>query len=83
MKYTTKYAELPNIDSYQALNLAISEAKGYPKFSTSIYASESPESINGKYYMEIGAHLQEQWPETLEGITLVDRVPDVIEEEEV
>jgi len=75
---STKYAELATLEDYQSLNEAISDAKQYPRDSTNIYAPEEVEPVNGLYYMEIGAHLQATWPETLVGITLVDRVPEVI-----
>jgi len=80
---STKYAELPDLESYTALNTAISDAKQYPRDSTNIYAPEEVEPVNGLYYMEIGAHLQETWPETLTGIVLVERIPEVILEEPV
>ena len=77
MEYRTKYAELKSLEDYKTLNKAISEVKGYPRNGTEIYAPIEPESVNGLYYMEIGSNLQDTWPEIFEGVTLVERIPEI------
>lgn len=71
--YSTKYALLSAKD-YQALNEAISKAKGYPDDTNTVrYAPLEPfVDIDSNCVMEITTDLQENYPEVLEGIKLVE-----------
>lgn len=72
-----KYAIFVTLEEYQALNNKIGQAKSYPdlKSDTLNYADPNPESVNGIYYLPITGEVQEKWPEVLEGITLIDQIP--------
>jgi hypothetical protein len=71
--YSTKYALLSEKD-YKSLNAAISKAKGYPDDSdTTRYAPLEPIlDINSNWVMPITAEVQQDYPELLEGIKLVE-----------
>jgi len=71
----TMYAKLNDLESYQILNEEISTAKGYPNNGTSIYSEPEPQSLNGLYFMQITPEVQEVYPETLIGITLIENLP--------
>lgn len=71
--YSTKYALL-SAEDYQAINEAISRAKGYPDDSdTERYAPIKPiMDKEGNCVMEITTDVQEQFPKIIEGIELTD-----------
>ena len=76
--FKTMFAVLSTLEQYTALNNAIGKAKSYPdeKSDTLNYADSNPVAIDGTYYMEITAEVQERWPSVLEGIELIERKPD-------
>ena len=71
--YKTMYALLTE-QLYAELNLIISKAKGYPDESGTIrYAPEEPiRDINNKCVMPITSDIQENYPELLKDIKLVE-----------
>jgi hypothetical protein len=82
-QYTTKHAVLLALEDYNVLNEVIGTAKHYPDLisDTDCYSEPNPApNWDGKYYMQITAEVQEKYPETLEGIELIDEIPvEVIE----
>jgi hypothetical protein len=81
--YSSKYAVLPTLEAYNELNQMISKIIGYPKNDTKIYAPEDTKVINEFYYMEIEGYLQEKYPDLIQGLELVDSLPEVINTEPV
>ena len=72
--YKTGYALLSAKD-YKALNEAISKAMGFPdeRTETYIYAPEEPiMDAKGNCVMEIGADVQKNHPNVIQGIELFD-----------
>jgi hypothetical protein len=78
-QFKTMFAKLPTLEAYNALNDAIGTAKSYPdeKSDTMCYGDPNPTPVNGLYFIEITAEVQERWPELLAGFELIERKPDV------
>lgn len=77
--FKTMFAKLNSLEEYTALNNAIGKAKSYPdeRSDTNFYSDPNPTDVDGLYYMQITAEVQEQWPEVLQGIELIENIPDV------
>jgi hypothetical protein len=75
--FKTMYA-VCTIEEYQALNDEIGQAKSYPdeKSDTNFYSDPNPTAIDGLYYMQITAEVQEKYGECLIGITLIESIPN-------
>ena len=73
----TGYILFSTIEEYNAVNIAISTAMGFPdsKEATERYSSLNPmQDTDDKFVMEISASVQELYPNTITGYELVDSV---------
>ena len=75
--FKTMFAKLGSLEDYTALNNAIGKAKSYPdeKSDTFFYSDPNPTAVDGLYYVQITAEVQESYPEVLEGIELINQIP--------
>ena len=74
--FTTKYAVLPALEAYTALNDLIGDGYGFPRFGTSFYSDPMPQpNWDGLYYMEITPDVQQYHADCIVGTELIDSVP--------
>lgn len=72
-------------EAYNSLNHIISELFRYPsdQFGTQRYFPDNPRrSVDGLAVMEVPGWMQDKWPDTFKGLTLVESVeyrPDIVE----
>jgi len=78
-QFKTMFAKLPTLEAYSILNDAIGRAKSYPdeRSDTFFYSDPNPTSVNGLYFMEITAEVQEKWMSVLGNVELVEQIPEI------
>jgi len=78
-QFKTMFAKLPTLEAYTILNDAIGTSKSYPdeRSDTFFYSDPNPTPVNGLYFMEITAEVQERFPIVLEGVELVEQIPEI------
>ena len=82
--YRNCFAQFGSIEDYTALNNAIGKAKSYPdeKSDTFFYSDPNPTAVDGLYYMQITAEVQERWPQVLQDVELIECKPGVQNQDE-
>lgn len=80
----TMFAKLNSLEDYIALNNVIGKAKSYPdnKSDTVNYSDPNPTDVDGLYFMEITAEVQERWPQVLQDVELIECKPGVQNQDE-